>query len=267
MIPLLLACLLVPPGQDAAVSTRFRALFDKNDRDGCAALWREKPSLALATIEEELDLASALRAKAKDADTTEIVAHERRASWGAAIARDALGAPLIADFAAARIGWTERERGYSNDERAIHERAKAFLEKGENRQGIEAAQEAAVRALQLGDWHAAALAYETCAIGDQAVSAFDDALVAWNQARVLHRELRLADREIACLRGALDLCFATERPSRGREIATQAAVAAHAVGDRKSEVEFLNRRAGFEEKLGLGAEAAASRKEAKELEK
>ncbi|HEV8113037.1 MAG TPA: hypothetical protein VGR31_09700 [Planctomycetota bacterium] len=267
MTPLLLALLLLHPGQDAAVSTRFRALFDKNDREGCAALWREKPALALATIEEQLDLATGLRAKVKGGDTTEIVAHERRASWGAAIARDALDAPLIADLAAARIGWTERERGFSNDQHAIHERAKAFLEKGENRQGLEAAQEAAVRALELGDWHAAAIAYETWATGEQALSSFDDALVAWNQARVLYRELRLADREIVCLRGALDVCFASERASRGREIASQAAVAAKAMGDRKSAAEFLGRRAGFEEKLGLAVEAAASRKEAKDLEK
>jgi hypothetical protein len=39
------------------------------------------------------------------------------------------------------------------------------------------------------------------------------------------------------------------------------------MGDRKSAAEFLGRRAGFEEKLGLAVEAAASRKEAKDLEK
>ncbi len=271
MTPLLLLVLALPLQPDSAVSARFRALFEKNDREGCAALWREKPALALATIEEDLDQAFAIRAGAKEGakeiDPAEVGLHEKRAAWGAAVARDALAAPLIADLAAARIGWTSRERGFYDDERGVYAKAKQWLEKGENKFAIEASQEAVNRALALGDWHGAATAYESCAIGHQAMSNFDDALVSWTQASLLNRELRLAEREIACSKGALDMCFATERPARGREIADQAAAAARAAGDKKAEVDFLTRRAGFEEKLGLAAEAAASRKEAAKQEK
>jgi hypothetical protein len=281
MIQVLLAALLLPFQADARVPARFKTLHAKNDRAGCVVLWRENPALALPTIEEDLDAALALRDKTRapsdkalapsdrtsEADLSAVRALEERALWGAQAARDALGAPLIADLAAARIGWNERDRGLYRDQRAIQLRAKSLLEKGDNRIGLEAAQEAAVRALALGDWHGAATAYETCAAGHQALSALEDALVSWSQARLFYRELDLADREVACLRGALDMCFAVNRPSRGREIADEAAAAARALHDPKSEAEFLLRRAGFEEKLGLAAQAQATRKEAKELEK
>jgi len=263
--PLLLAAFLLQSSGD--VPARFQALHEKQDRDGCAALWRERPALALATLEADLDRAAALHESEKGAGGAAIRALEQRALWGAAIARDALGAPLIADLVAARVGWSEKERGYARDQRAIQDRARSQLEKADNKFGQESAHEAVSRALALGDWHAAATAYETCAIAYQALSNFDDALLAWSQARRLYRELRLADREIACLRGALDMCFATDRAERGREIADQAAAAARALGDRKGTAEFLGRRAGFEAKLGLASQAEATRKEAQALEK
>jgi hypothetical protein len=267
MIHVLLAALLPSLQTDADVRARFQTLHVKNDREGCAALWREKPSLALPTIERDLDEALELREKAKEPDVAAIRALEERAGWGARIAREALGAPLIADLAFARAGWTERDRKLFRDERAIHARALAWIEKGENRNGLEAAQETVTRALALGDWHGAAMGYETSAIAHQALSAIDDAIVAWSQARVIYRELALANNEYVCLRNVLDMCYAADRTSRGREAADQAIVLARARGDRTAEAEFLVRRAGFEEKLGLRTEAEATRKAAQALKK
>jgi hypothetical protein len=255
------------PQADPSVRARFQALHEKGDREGCAALWKERPAFALLTIEQDLDEALAKKTAPKDADLPGAAKLEERALWGAKIARDALAAPLIADLAAARIGWSEKDLGFYRDERRILERAKASLEQSDDKHGEEAAHEAVSRSLALGDWHGAATAYETCAIAYQGLSGFDDALLAWSQARMLYRELRLADRELACLRGALDMCFTAERNVRGCEIADQAVAAAHAMGDRTAESDFLIRRAGFEAKLGRAAQAEASRKEAKSVGK
>jgi hypothetical protein len=263
MIRHLLLASLIAFQVDPSVRARFQALHEKGDREGCAALWKEKPAFAVLTIEQDLDEALAKRTAAKDADPARAAKLESRALWGARIAGEALAAPLIADLAAARVDWKEKDRGFYRDERAILDRAQSSLEKSDDKHAQEAAQEAISRSLALGDWHGAATAYETCAIAHQGLSGFDDALLAWNQARRLYRELRLVDREIACLRAALDMCFTAERNARGCEIADQGVAAARAIGDRKAESDFLERRAGFEARLGLAAQAEASRKEAK----
>jgi hypothetical protein len=272
VLPILLATALLARPADVvrpedAVRARFQALHEKGDREGCTALWREKPALVLPTIEQDLDEALAKKTAAKDPDPAGARGLEGRALWGARIAGETLGAPLIADLAATRVGWNEKDLGFHKDELAIHEKARSWLEKGENKRAQEAAHEAANRAVALGDWHGAAVAYETSAIASQGLSEFDDALLAWMQARVLFRELGLADREIACLRGALDMCFTLERIWRGRELADQAVASARSLGDRAAQGEFLLRRAGFEEKLGLTVQAEASRLEAQNLAK
>jgi hypothetical protein len=262
MNTLLLALpLLLAPRSDDGVRERFLALHEKADAKGCAALWTGDPSLALPTIEKDLDEALALRATGKEADAKAAAALESRATWGARIARDALDAPMIADLAAARAGWGERERGFFADAKRVHARALEWLDKKESRFGLEAAQEAANRSLGIGDWHGAAKAYETCAIAHQGTSNFDDSLVAWETARWIDRGLCLRDRELACLRGALDVCGAADRDVRGREVADQAVALARKAGDRKSEADFLDRRARFEKKLGLADEETATRKE------
>lgn len=259
LLPLLL--LLSTLRTDGGIREKFQALHAKSDVQGCAALWKADPSLALPTIEKDLDEAIALRATGKEAEAKSAAALESRALWGAKVARDALDAPMIADLAAARAGWKERDRGFFSDAKRVQARAQEWLDKKENRFGLEAAQEAASRSLGIGDWHGAAKAYETCAVAHQGASNFEDSLVAWETARWIDRELRLQDRELACLRGALDVCGAADRDFRGREIADQAVVVARKAGDRKSEADFLDRRARFEKKLGLAAEEEATRKE------
>jgi len=268
MIQVLSAVLLLHFPQDAGVASSFRTLHEKGDREGCAALWRERPSLALPTIEADLDAALAIREKGKEADLAAAESLERRALWGAAVAREALAAPLIADLAASRAGWSDEDRGFYRDELKVHGRAKETLGKeGQEKVALETAREALSRAMALGDWHGAAAAHETCAIARQALSSFEDSLLSWVEARRLYRELHLADAEIVSLRGALDMCFAAERSSRGRELADQAAELCRGRKDRKSEAEFLHRRAAFEDKLGLGAQARATREQAKLVEK
>jgi len=152
---------------DGGIREKFQALHGKSDVQGCTVLWKAEPSLALPTIEKDLDEALALRTSGKDEDVKSAAALESRALWGARIARDALDAPMIADLAAARAGWGERERGFFADAKRVHARALEWLDKRESRFGLEAAQEAANRSLGIGDWHGAAKAYETCAIAHQ----------------------------------------------------------------------------------------------------
>jgi len=271
MIPLLFALLsgtssslpAEPAREDPAAE--LRKLCAKDDRDGCAALWRARPASAFPAIVAELDAALALREGGRAEDAEGASAREASALWGARVAQEVLAAPLLADLAAARAGWTETDRRLFHEERAVHQKAMAWIEKGENRFGLEAALETTTRAIALGDWQGAAMGYQATAIAHQALSSFDDALTAWTQARRTYRDLALPAEELACQRAVVDMCYATERFSRGREAADQAAALARSLGDKKSEAALLERRAGFEEKLGLRQAAEATRAAAKTL--
>lgn len=265
MISLLLVALMDPSAAQGDFSSTVRAFHQKGDRDGCATLFRAHPLEALPTIESWLDRALSLRESGRAEDVEPARAEEQLAVWSARIARDALGAPLLADLAAARSGWRESDRRLHREARAVHAKALGAIEKGENRVGLEAGLESTTRSLALGDWRGAAMGYQTAAIAHQALSSFDDALIAWNQARLVYRELGARDEELACQRAVVDMCFATERLERGREVADQAASLAQLLGNKKAQSELLERRAGFEEKLGLREEARATRAEGKAL--
>src|SRR5262245_53041535 len=84
LLPILLAL-----QSDGGPRERFQALHAKGDAKGCAALWSEKPELALPTIEKDLDEALALRVGGKEADAKAAAALEARALWGARVASDA----------------------------------------------------------------------------------------------------------------------------------------------------------------------------------
>jgi hypothetical protein len=257
MIPLLLVALM-----QGDLSGKVRAFHEKGDRDGCAAVLLEHRLEALPTIESWLDRALALRESGRAEDAEPARAEERLALWTARIARDALGAPLLADLAAARAGWSPSDRRLHREARAVHAKALGAIEKGEGSLGLEAALESTTRALALGDWSGAVEGYRTAAIAHQALSSTDDALVAWSQARIVYRGLGAADEELACQRAVVDACSAAGRLERGRDAADQAASLAATLGNKKTRVEMLERRAGFEEKLGLREEARATRAEA-----
>lgn len=248
---------------------RDRVLVRAQDDPGIGAAREhvEAPRRELLALDIEPDPAerAGVQEGGKEADPKAAAELEARARWGAGIARESLDAPMIAELAASRAGWSERDRGHFADAKRVQAKALEWLDKGESRFGLEAAQEAVNRYLALGDWHGAARAYETCAVAHQGTSNFEDALVAWSQARTLDRGLRLEDRELACLRGALDMCGAAERHVRGRALADEALALAKKLGDKKAQADFLDRRARFEEKLGLAAEAQATRKELEAL--
>jgi hypothetical protein len=262
MLSLLLVASMGTFQAESDLSGKIRALHEKGDRDGCAALLAKRGPEALPTIEGWLDRALALRSSGRAEDVEPARAEERLATWSARIAREALDAPLLADLAAARAGWTESDRRLHREARAVHAKALGAIEKGESRLGLEAGLESTTRALALGDWRGAAEGYQTAAISHQALSSFDDALIAWSQARIVLRGLGARDEELACQRAVVDLCATTERYERGRDAADQAVSLARTLGNKKAGVEFLERRAGFEEKLGLRDEARATRAEA-----
>lgn len=265
MISLLLVALCPSLPVVGDLPARVRELHEQGDRAGCAALLREKPEAALPAIEAWLDTALTLRESGRAEDVEPARAEEELACWTARVAREALAAPLLGDLAAARAGWTDAERRLFREARGVHAKALGWIEKGDNRFGLEAGLEMSTRALLLGDWHGAAMGYQTAAIAHQALSSFDDALVAWSQARRIYRDLGARDEELACQRAVVDMCYATDRHARGREAADQAVALAANLRDKKAQAELLGRRAGFEEKLGLKAEALATRAEVKAL--
>ena len=278
MSPLLLALLAAPfatatadpaaappRAQDAKkddVRARFEALYEKRDRAGCVALWREDTSRALPAIDQDLEGSLKLFESSKEPDAGKIRALQSRARWGADAAEEALGHPMIADYAACFVGWKDGEKRLFREEQAIYRRAMGSIEKGGGKLAAEVAEETITRALALGDWWGAAMGTEAAALSHQGQGALDDALADWGRARVLYRDLGLADREEAALRAMIDLCYATDRPSRGRTAVEQALATARRRGDRAAQADLLLRRAGFEEKLGDAAAAQASRREA-----
>ncbi|MFN0009850.1 MAG: hypothetical protein ACKVXR_18295 [Planctomycetota bacterium] len=265
MISLLLVALIDPSAAQGEFSIQVRAFHQKDDRDGCASLFLAHPAAVLPAIEGFFERALSLREGRRDEDVEPARAQEQLAVWSARVARDALGAPLVADLAASRAGWTESDRRLHREARAVHAKALGAIEKGENRLGLEAGLESTTRSLALGDWRGAAMGHQTAAIAHQALSSLDDALIAWNQARLIFRELGARDEELACQRAVVDMCQATDRFERGREAADQAVSLAQLLGNKKAQSELLERRAGFEEKLGLREAAAATRAAAKAL--
>src|ERR1700741_1173120 len=197
MISLLLVVLMPALQGESDLSGKIRALHEKGDRDACAALLLERRLEALPTIEGWLDRAFALRESGRAEDVEPARAEEQLALWSARIARDAIDAPLLADLAAARAGWSPSDRRLHREARAVHAKALGAIEKGENRVGLEAGLESITRSLALGDWRGAATGYQTAAITHQALSSFDDALIAWSQARIVYHGLGARDDEIA----------------------------------------------------------------------
>lgn len=247
------------------IKAKFEELYTKKDRAGCLALWKENPEFVLPTIDADLEGSLRVYEGGGEPDMKKIDALHKRALWGAEIAVEATGHPILLDYASSFVGWNKDQRSLFRAGQAVYKKSVDAAAKGDHKMALEAGRECVDRASALGDWWGAAMGYEATGQAQQALSDFDNALVAFSRARILNHDLGLTSDEYTNLRSMIDMCYAVERWQRGLAALNQALETARKAGNKEALVEFLQRRATFEEKLGDKAAAEASRKEASGL--
>lgn len=246
---------------------RFESLHKAGDRAGCVALWRANPHYVLRVIDADLEGSLRLRETSKEPDAARLQELHVRALWGAGAAVEATGHPIFADYAAAFVGWNEVQRGQFRAGQGLYKKAIDAFNAGEHEAARTAGRECVERAAPLGDWWGMAMGLEAQAMAHQAQGSLEDALSYYSQARLLNHDLGLFGDEYGDVRSMIDLCYALERWSRGREAVEQALELGRKIGDVASQAELYERRATFEEKLGDKAAAAKSRAQGKAAKK
>jgi tetratricopeptide (TPR) repeat protein len=244
------------------IKSRFEELSAKNDRAGCLALWKENPEYVLRTIDADLEGSMRVYESSSEPDTKKIDAMHKRALWGAEIAAEASGHPIVLDYTSSFIGWNKDQRALFRAGQAVYKKAEDAAQKGDHKAALEAGRECTDRASALGDWWGAAMGYEAAGDALQSLSEFEQALVAFSRARILNHDLGLTSSEYSNLRSMIDMCNVLERWSRGFEATQQALEIARKVNSKDGVVELLKRRASFEDRLGDKAAAEATKKEA-----
>lgn len=228
---------------------KFEGCFDKDDRTGCAALWKSHPHFVLRVIDADLEGSMKIRESSEKPDEAKIASMHKRALWGARIAREATGHPMIADYASSFVGWNEKERRQFREGQAVYQRAAGQISAGNFADALEAGRETVQRALPLGDWWGAAMGYEAMGEASQKASEFEDALNHFSHARVINHDLGLLGDEYGDLRAMIDLCQTLERWPRGVEAITDAQALAEKLGDANGQKELAERRKAFEAKV------------------
>ncbi|MFN0244690.1 MAG: hypothetical protein ACKVWV_17525 [Planctomycetota bacterium] len=229
-----------------AAKAKFEGLFEKQDRAGCSALWKSHPHFVLRVIDADLEGSLMLRESSEKPDEKRIAQLHERALWGARIAREATGHPMIADYASSFVGWNEQQRRQFRDGQAVYQRAAGALSVDNVKDALEAGRETVERALPLGDWWGTAMGYAAMGEASRKGSEFEDALNHFSHARMIHRDLGLAGDEYGNLRAMIELCNTLERWQRGLEAITDAQALAQQLGDTEGGKELAERRKVFE---------------------
>ena len=244
----------------AAIKARFEKLYESKDRAGCVALWRESRRHVLPTIDQDLE-GSLKLVESGSGDPKAIQSMRDRAVWGARAAKEALGHPLILDYALSFAGWNAQDQRRFRDGQKVYKRAEELFSSKDPAMAARTARECVERASPLGDWWGVAMGYGMQGRAYQSQGGFEDALAAYSTARVLYRDLALTDDEYETLTAMVDVLNALERPLRAREIANDAILLADEVGDADGALELLRLRGEIEKKLGDEAAAAATTRE------
>jgi tetratricopeptide (TPR) repeat protein len=249
----------------ADVKSKFEELHQKDDRAGCLALWKEHPEYVLRAIDADLEGSMRVYESSNEPDMAKIQALHKRALWGAEIAVEATGHPIILDYASSFVGWNKDQRSLFRAGQAVYKKAVDAAQKGDHKTALEAGRECVDRASALGDWWGAAMGYEASGDALQSTSDFDNALVAFSRARILNHDLGLVSSEYSNLRSMIDVCNVLDRWQRGLAAVDEALDMARKADNKDGLIELLQRRASFQEKLGDKTAAEASRAEAKSL--
>jgi hypothetical protein len=231
LAPLLLALAPEPVAEPKEVRKQFIQFAAAKDHDGCLALWKANPALVLPTIDADLEGSLKVRETSKEPDLKKIEELHARALWGAEIAVEATGHPILFDYASSFVGWNESERkSFRAGQKAYKTAMDALAEKD-----VEAALGAAMECLKLtgplGDWWGSAMGCSAIAAAQQELKNHEKALESAAFARIIYHDLGLAGDEYQILGLMIDECRALRRWPRARASIDRAIELATALKD------------------------------------
>lgn len=262
MLEVLLLCTAlcvapVPPGSISSqeeraekVRSRFAELFVERDGEGLRRLWSEHPRLVLPTIDGDLEGSLALwEAAPEEPDLQKIRSMHERALWGARIAVEVTGQPILADYAASFIGWDSDQKKAFRAGQAAHSRSRKALEGGQLEEALAAARECRRLAAPLGDWWGVAMGL--AAEGRCLARMGDDeaAVGALGQARLYYSQLGLQESEYGVLMDLCESLVKLERWPRALECADAGLLYAMTLRDREGMAAIRVRRTMIQERL------------------
>ncbi len=258
LIPLLLASLQTPaapaapatpaaqpapaaqapaPGQE--VRKQFMDLATKKDHDACLALWKANPDAVLQTIDADLEGSLKARERSTDPNMVAILDMHARALWGAQIAFEATGDPLILDYASAFVGWNDEQRKSFRAGQAAYRSATTALKQKDAKAALVAGQQCLDLASLLGDWWGTAMGYDAIAASQKSLGALDKALEAAAHARAIYHGLGLEGDEYSAATEIADLCVTLKRIARGKAACKIGLALAKKLGDADGEKSLL----------------------------
>ncbi len=216
LAPLLLALAPEPAAEPKEVRKQFVQLATAKDHDGCLALWRANPTLVLGTIDADLEGSMKVREKSGDPDLKKIEEMQSRALWGAEIAFEATGHPILRDYASSFVGWNEDERKRFRAGQAAFGKAMKALEEKDAQSALTAGTECLQLTGPLGDWWGSAMGCQAIALAQKELKNHEKALESAAFARIIYHDLGLATDEYDVLQLMIDECQALRRRPRAR---------------------------------------------------
>lgn len=214
--PLLLALAPEPVAEPKEVRKQFIELAAAKDRAGCVALWRAHPGLVLSTIDADLEGSLKVREKSAEPDLKKIAELHERALWGAEIAFEASGHPILRDYASSFVGWNAAEQKSFRAGQAAFGKAMKSLDAKDGASALAAGTECLQLAAPLGDWWGSAMGYQAIAAAHKVLGNHEKALEAAAFARLLYHDLGLASDEYEVLGTMIEACRALGRMPRAR---------------------------------------------------
>lgn len=213
------------------VRAKFVEFAGKKDHDGLLALWRANPGAVLGTIDADLEGSLKVREKAKDKepDMAKIAEMHARALWGARIAFEASGDPMILDYASSFVGWNAAQRKQFREGQAASGRAGQALGKKDGAAALAAGTECLEKAMTLGDWWGSAMGLDGICAAQRVLGQNEKALEAAAQAAAIYHSLGLAGDELGASMAMAELCQTLDRPARAQVACDRALALAKAM--------------------------------------
>jgi hypothetical protein len=250
LIPLLLASLQTPAAPPAVapaapvaqaptsgkdVRKQFMDLAAKKDHDACLALWKANPAAVLPSIDADLEGSMKAHEKSKEPNMNAILDMQHRALWGAEIAFEASGDPMILDYASSFVGWNDAQRKSFREGQAAYHTATKALKDGDAKAALVAGQQCLDLASALGDWWGTAMGYDAIAASQKSLGALDKALEAAGHARAIYHSIGLEGDEFEAATMIADLCLTTKRVARGKAACRIGIALAKKLGEKDGE--------------------------------
>jgi hypothetical protein len=253
LIPLLLLSLQTPAAPAPApaksgkeMRAQFFELAGKKDHDACLALWKANPGAVLPSIDADLEGSLKAREKSSEPNMNTILDMHARALWGAQIAFEASGDPMILDYASSFVGWNDEQRKSFREGQAAFRTAMTALKGGDAKAALAAGQQCLDLASELGDWWGTAMGYDAIAASQKSLGALDKALEAAGHARAIYHSLALEGDEYEAATSMVDLCVTAKRIPRGKAACHIALALAKKLHDADGERNLLAQQSALE---------------------